>query len=238
VWETTVDGRVLHFHLAGINNQNFIMKDEETGSWWQQVTGEAILGPLKGHHLKTVPHDEISFAIWKSEKPDGRVLRPDARVEAKNEYAPANWEERMNRVPVPAQAKKSDQGLEPRTLVVGVSLNGSAKAYPLTTIQKQSPIIDSIGGVSLVIVLGEDNRSVRAFERNVDGRKIEFFAKPGTLPLQLIDAETGSLWNFSGRATAGPLAGRQLKNIPVLEDYWFDWKIYNPNSGVYQIGPR
>jgi len=214
------------------------MRDEETGSWWQQVTGEAILGPLKGHHLKHVPHDEISFAIWKGEKPDGRVLRPDARVEAKNEYAPANWEERMNRVPVPAQANKSDQGLEPRTLVIGVSLNGAAKAYPLTTIQKQSPIIDSIGGVSLVILLGEDNRSVRAFERNVDGRKVEFFAKPRTLPLQLIDAETGSLWNFSGRATAGPMAGRQLKKIPVLEDYWFDWKTYNRNTAVYQIGPR
>ena len=238
MWETTVDGRVLHFHLAGINNQNFIMKDEETGSWWQQVTGEAILGPLKGHRLKPVLHDEISFAIWKSEKPGGRVLRPDARVEAKNEYAPANWEERMNRVPVPSQVNKSDQGLEPRTLVVGVSLNGAAKAYPLTTIQKQSPIIDRIGGISLVIVLGEDNRSVRAFERTVDGRKVEFFAKPGTLPLQLLDAETGSLWNFSGRATTGPLAGRQLKNISVLEDYWFDWKTYNPNTAVYQIGPR
>jgi hypothetical protein len=238
VWETTVDGRVLHFHLAGINNQNFIMSDEETGSWWQQVTGEAILGPLKGHRLKSVLHDEISFEIWKREKPEGRVLRPDARVEAAKEYAPANWEERMNRVPVPAQANKTDQGLEPRTLVIGVGLNGATKAYPLTTIQKQSPIIDSIGGVSLVILLGEDKRSVRVFERNVDGRKVEFFAKPGSLPLQLIDAETGSLWDFSGRATAGPLAGRQLKKISALEDYWFDWKIYNPTTSVYQIGPR
>jgi hypothetical protein len=238
VWETTVDGRVLHFHLAGINNQNFIMRDEETGSWWQQVTGEAILGPLKGHHLKPVLHDEISFAIWKSEKPDGRVLRPDVRIEAAKEYAPANWEERMNRVPVPAQVNKADQGLEPRTLVVGVTLNGATKAYPLTTVQKQSPIIDNIGGVSVVILLGEDNRSVRAFERTVDGRKVEFFAKPGTLRLQLIDAETGSQWDFSGRATSGPLAGRQLKKIAVLEDYWFDWKTYNPSTTVYQIGPR
>jgi len=54
VWEATVEGRTLHFHLAGINNQNFIMRDEETGSWWQQVTGEAIFGPLKGRRLKLV----------------------------------------------------------------------------------------------------------------------------------------------------------------------------------------
>jgi hypothetical protein len=52
VWETTVDGKPLHFHLAGINNQNFIMRDEETGSWWQQVSGEAIHGPLKGRRLR------------------------------------------------------------------------------------------------------------------------------------------------------------------------------------------
>jgi len=53
------------------------MRDEETGSWWQQVSGKAIHGPLQGHQLKSVFHDEVSFAIWKGEQPDGRVLKPD-----------------------------------------------------------------------------------------------------------------------------------------------------------------
>ena len=229
---------MLHFHLAGINNQNFIMRDEETGSWWQQVTGEAIFGPLKGHHLKTVFHDELSYALWKGEKPQGRVLRPDERILATKEYAPANWEERMSKAPVLSQFRNAGQDLEPRATVVGISLNGAAKAYPLTTLQKQSPIIDRVGGVPVVILVGEDNRSVRAFETTVDGRKLEFFAKPGTSPLQLIDGDNGSMWDFSGRATAGPLAGRQLKKVAVLEDYWFDWKLYNPTTAVYEIGPR
>jgi hypothetical protein len=69
VWESTVNGQVLTFRLAGINNQNFIMRDDETGTWWQQVTGKAIHGPLKGYQLKSVFHDDISFAIWKREKP-------------------------------------------------------------------------------------------------------------------------------------------------------------------------
>jgi hypothetical protein len=238
VWETTVDGRVLHFHLAGINNQNFIMRDEETGTWWQQVSGEAILGPLKGHKLKSVFHDEISFGLWKREKPGGRILRPDERILAANNYAPSNWEERMGRAPVLPQFKKVGEDLEPRATVVGIKLNGAAKAYPLTTLQKQSPIIDNIGGVPIVILVGEDNRSVRAFETTVEGRKLEFFVKPGVSPLQLMDAENGSLWDFSGRATAGPLAGRQLRKVAVLEDYWFDWKLYNPKTAVYEIGPR
>ena len=82
----------------------------------------------------------------------------------------------------------------------------------------------------MVIVVGEHNRSVRAFERTIDGRELEFFAKPGISPLQLIDGANGSLWEFSERATAEPLAGRQLKRVPVLEDYWFDWKVYNPST--------
>jgi len=100
VWESTVDGRVLHFHLAGINNQNFIMRDEETGSWWQQVSGKAIHGPLQGRQLKSVFHDEVSFEVWKREQPQGRVLKPDERIAASNQYDPADWEARVGRMRV------------------------------------------------------------------------------------------------------------------------------------------
>jgi hypothetical protein len=237
VWETTIDGRTLHFHLAGINNQNFIMRDEETGSWWQQVTGEAILGPLKGRRLKEVEHDEVSFGIWKSEKPGGRALKPDEKIVAAKEYAPANWEERMMRVPVVTPIN-SEQPLDARALVIGITLNNVSKAYPLAALQKQSPMIDTIGGVPVLILVGPDNRSVRAFERNVDGRKLEFFKKAGDSVLQLVDAETGSEWDFAGRATSGALAGKQLRKVSVLEDYWFDWQIYHPNTSIYHIGEQ
>ncbi|MBO0798145.1 MAG: DUF3179 domain-containing protein, partial [Blastocatellia bacterium] len=80
MWEAEVEGKRLNFHLAGINNQNFIMSDDETGSWWQQVSGEAIQGPLKGKKLIQVYHDEITFGLWKRENPRGRVLKPDERV--------------------------------------------------------------------------------------------------------------------------------------------------------------
>ena len=234
MWESTVEERPLHFHLAGINNQNFIMRDEETGSWWQQVTGEAFLGPLKGQRLKLVSHDELSFGVWKNEKPQGRVLRPDEGVLAAGRYAPADWEERIGKMLV--VTKPTDQRLEPRALIVGVSLNGRAKAYPLSALQKQSPIIDTVGGIPLLLALGDDKKSVRAFERMVDGRMLEFFAKSDASPLLLVDAETGSEWDFTGKATNGPLAGKQLQKTAVLSDYWFDWKTYHPDTDVYQPG--
>src|SRR5262249_18403920 len=78
--EINAGGRTLRFHLAGINNQNFIMRDEETGSWWQQVTGCAFLGPLKGRCLESISWDEVTFAVFRAEHPGGVVLLPAAGV--------------------------------------------------------------------------------------------------------------------------------------------------------------
>ena len=213
------------------------MRDEETGSWWQQVSGKAIHGPLEGRQLKSVFHDEISFAIWKREQPQGRVLKPDERIATANEYEAADWETSVGRMRV-VEGTDIDQRLAPRTLVIGVSVDGKAVAYPLSTLQKQSPIIDVVGSTPIVLALGEDRRSVRAFERTVDGRRLEFFQKTEGDRFALIDSETGSTWSFEGKAIAGPLSGRQLKKVFVLEDYWFDWRLYHPDTRIYDLGPR
>ena len=215
------------------------MRDEETGSWWQQVSGKAIHGPLQGHQLKSVFHDEVSFSIWKGEQPDGRVLKPNEKIAAQEEYEKPDWEARVGKMRA-VEGTDLDKRLAPRTLVMGIALEGKSVAYPLTTLQKQSPIVDMVGTVPIVVVLGDDHRSVRAFERNVDGRRLEFFQKKEDKnpQFQLIDAETGSTWNFEGKATGGPLSGRQLKKVFVLEDFWFDWRIYHPDTSIYQLGPQ
>jgi len=62
VWRREIDGQRLTFRLAGINNQNFLMRDEETGTYWQQISGAAISGPLKGRQLTLVHSDELTLA--------------------------------------------------------------------------------------------------------------------------------------------------------------------------------
>ncbi len=236
MWESQIDNRKLTFHLAGINNQNFIMRDEETGSWWQQITGEAIQGPMKGRRLALVFHDEISFSTWKGERPDGKVLEPDAQTASL--YAEKDWEEEISRMPT-VTPKKADEPLAPRTLVIGIKVNGEARAYPLTELQKQPAVLETLGQTPIILVLDGDKKSARAFDRTVEGRVLEFFAKTGSPTLQLIDAETASLWDFSGKCISGALQGRQLNKIYALSDYWFDWKTYNPQTSIYSAdGPK
>jgi len=228
-----VDGRALRFRLFGINNQNFIMRDEETGSWWQQVSGEAIHGPLEGRRLAPVQHDEVSFGIWRAERPMGRVLEPDVRFA--DEYEDWNWEKRMKKAPT-VHPKGKDDPLEPRAVVVGVRIGERARAYPFPLLRRQSPVVDRVGAEPIVLVVGEDGKSIRVFKAAVDGRALSFARRVGVRPLRLVDAETGSEWDFTGAAVAGPLAGRVLEKVRALKEYWFDWKAYNPSTGVYGGG--
>lgn len=230
MWKAEIDGRKLSFHLTGINNQNFLMQDEQTGSWWQQVTGEAISGPLRGRRLDLVFHDEISFGLWKKEHPGGRVLRPDDSAPWR-EFS-KDWEAETAKLPVVTPVDPRDP-LPPREVIAGVRVDGLAKAYPLSALQRQSPVLDTLAGRPLVLIVGEDGRSVRAFERTVDGRELQLFARPGGSPSRLVDAETGSEWSFTGEAVSGPLAGKKMAKVFVLLDYWFDWKAYNPETAIY-----
>jgi hypothetical protein len=232
VWERTIDGRVLTFRLFGINNQNFIMRDEETGSWWQQVTGLAIQGPLKGRRLKGVVHDEVCFSIWRAEQPRGRVLRP--APEARDDYEDWNWEKQMKKVRSIVPKAKGDP-LEPRAIVVGVEHNGRARAYPFPKLAAQNPIVERLGGEPIAVVLGDDRKSVRVFRPVVDGRPLSLLRKTERRPLRMVDAETGSEWDFTGTALAGPLQGKQLEKLFALKEYWFDWKTYHPATSVYTL---
>ena len=226
-------GRTLHFRLAGINNQNFIMSDEETGSWWQQVTVCGILGPLAGRCLEAIPWDEVTFAVWKEEHPRTLVLRP--AEEDKEHYASAEWEQKIAEYPTVTPIDPEDT-LSQRDLVVGVQSGAASKAYPWAALDAQKPIVDRVGDLPVLILLHPDRRSVRCFDRRIDGESVEMFLRMGTCPPALLDGRTGSEWDFSGRATSGPMAGRRLGRVACLKDFWFDWKAYNPGTILFAGG--
>jgi hypothetical protein len=99
---------------------------------------------------------------------------------------------------------------------------------------KQNPVLDQVGDAPVLVLLAEDGKSVRVFDRRLDGRTLEFFQRPDSH--ELIDAETGSGWDFTGAATSGALAGKRLARIQPVKDYWFDWKTYHPDTGLYLLG--
>ncbi len=258
-----MNGRALHFYLAGINNQNFLMRDKETGTWWQQITGKAIFGPLKGASLGLVPYDELTFGEWKAEVSGGEVLAEVPRYAKKYE---SNWEPEVEKLPVVISFPGTE--LKSRDLVVGLELNGASRAYPWETIVKQSPVVDHVGGTPLLVTVAPDKKSFRVFVSRIDGKDAEFFLKgetqdadsakspeggsggipaaaaqpaqtpaqadPAARPWLLLDTATASEWNFQGCAVSGPAQGKCLDRVAALKDYWFDWRNYHPDTTIYK----
>lgn len=226
MWKREVDGLTLTFRLAGINNQNFLMRDEETGSFWQQISGAAISGPLKGRNLELVHSDELTFALWKSEQPQGTVLKEVGAFAP--QYAKQDWEVRMQKSPT--VLSYAQPGLEPRTLIVGLRAFGAARAYPYETLLKEKLVQDSLAGVPVLIVTGPDGESLRAFLRKP--AELDFYRvnEPAAL---MLDA-AGTRWNFQGCAIDGPNKGACLQRLDIIKDYWFDWRHYNPATTVFK----
>jgi hypothetical protein len=195
----------------------------------------AIHGPLQGKRLEPIYWEEVRFGLWKKENPAGLVLHGVEKF--KNDYAPADWENKMAQRPTVTPIDTHDL-LHPRDLVVGVKLEGHSKAYPTEQLKKYNPTQDSVGSVSLLLVIGVDGQSVRCFSRQVGDYLLDLYRKVDSQPLILVDSQTGSEWDFGGNAVSGPLKGKKLKRIQVLKDYWFDWKIYNPETSVFNTQIR
>src|SRR5215467_13138550 len=90
VFERVVDGRVLDFGTTGkLRNSDLVMYDRQTESWWQQFTGEAVVGTLTGQQLRLIPSRLESFERFRHRFPEGQVLvprDPSARNYGRNPY--------------------------------------------------------------------------------------------------------------------------------------------------------
>jgi hypothetical protein len=231
VWTRDAGGVRLTFHLAGINNQNFLMRDEETGTYWQQISGLAISGPLKGRQLTLVPSDELTFATWKAEEPQGSVLKDVPQYVSG--YAPKDWDVDMKRAPVVIDF--AEHGMKGRDLMLGIQAFGASRAFPYDRVIQEKLAKDHVGGEPVLLVTGQDNQSVRAFRDRIPGIEgtPDFYRMTGKADVLLMDEATGSEWNFQGCAISGKAKGLCLERVPMLKDYWFDWRNYNPKTTIY-----
>ncbi|MVA97205.1 DUF3179 domain-containing protein [Nitratireductor sp. CAU 1489] len=91
VFDRRLDGRTLEFGTTGkLRNSDLVMYDRRTESWWQQFTGEAIVGELTGRTLELLPSRIVAFESFRRENPDAPVLVPNdpgLRAYGRNPYA-------------------------------------------------------------------------------------------------------------------------------------------------------
>jgi hypothetical protein len=243
-----VDHRTLEFGVSGkLYKSALVMYDRQTDSLWLHFEGRAIQGPLTGTRLDLVPVQLLSFGEWRREYPRGQVL---SRATGHNrpygenpyEYYDTNKRPFTGFFRGPISPK-----LLPMERVVGVAIGETAVAYPYALLSSEGGarvVHDSVSGQEIVVLWragtasaldqprisnGRDVGASGVFVPIVGGRMLTFEVQDGAF----VDRETGSRWTLSGRAVAGPLAGKRLEPVPHLDTFWFAWWGHHPETKVY-----
>lgn len=124
--------------------------------------------------------------------------------------------------------------------ILGVTIGGESKAYPIGILNWHEAVNDTVGGVAVAVTYCPLCDSALVFDRNIGGKTREFGIS-GLLwnsNVLLYDREGAgreSLWSQAlMRAAAGPAAaeGLRLKLLPAEMSSWWEWKFRHPGSKV------
>lgn len=150
-----VNGEPDAFRLVGMDHYNAMFEDSRTKSWWRQVSGECIEGPLKGAVLPEVPSVQLTRGEFAQLHPQGLVMRPDPAFIKEYEDLKAYDEGTM----VSSLEGRDTASWQPKSWVVGVVHNGVARAYDWNALVRSERMTDSLGGDWVNLRISEDLRT-------------------------------------------------------------------------------
>jgi len=124
-------------------------------------------------------------------------------------------------------------------LVLGVFINGEAKAYPIQFMGYHHHIQDTVGGKPVMITYCTVCRTGRVFEPIVNGKREKFrLVGMDHFNAMLEDETTRSWWRqVTGEAIAGRLKGQHLPEVFSTQTSLSEWLQLHPNSLVMQADP-
>lgn len=132
-----------------------------------------------------------------------------------------------------------DNKVDSNRLIIGVSINGEDKAYPIQFLGYHHQVQDVVGGKSILITYCTVCRTGRVYEPIVKGKK-ETFRLVGMdhYNAMLEDATTKSWWRqATGEAISGKLKGEKLTEIFSTQTTLGKWLLLNPGSAIMQADP-
>ncbi len=246
-FDRRVDDETLTFGVSGnLRNSDLVMWDRQTESWWQQLTGEGIVGFYAGYQLELLAAQIVSWGDFKETFPTADVL--SRKTGHSREYGrnPYGGYDRADQSPFLFRGELDDR-LLPMERVAALELDGQPLAFPFRTLEQERAVNYSANGRDIVVLFqpgtasaldqsriadSRDVGSTGVFEAALDGQMLTFRAEGNGF----VDGQTGSVWNVLGQAVSGPLAGKSLTSIVHGNHFLFAWAAFSPETEIYSPG--
>ena len=216
VYEPIVNGKLEDFRLVGMDHFNAMFEDKTTKSWWQQATGEAVTGTLKGYQLPEFPSMQTTLSKWIELYPNTLVMQPDKNFQV--EYDSMRTYEKGKLTG--KLTRRDTNSWQNKSWVVGVEIGKVSKAYDWNRLQKERIIYDELDNQPIAVILSKDSSSFVVLERM--NKKQTFSLAHDTLK-----SEANS-YNFMGQSLNSTVS--DLKRINAYQEYWHSWQYFHPST--------
>ncbi len=166
VFDPAIDGKHYTFGVSGLlYKSDVLMYDHQTESLWSQIKQEAVAGKLTGARLTLVPMMHTTWEAWKREYPKTLVLSTDTGF--KRNYTQDPYESYARSSQLMFSAGGTDGRFHPKAFVLGIVLNGMAKAYPFSELE-QGPhsFDDTIGSRLIKVNYDPGSKTARIKDKN------------------------------------------------------------------------
>jgi hypothetical protein len=227
VYVRKIENKILTFIVSGMLWRNsLIMQDTRTGSYWSHITGEALLGDLKGKKLAVIPVVQTSWAEWRDDHPDTYLLK-------KSKAVSSSAYENYFRDPDRAGLFRTNwltERMPAKEIVHGISIGPHALAVAEDRLKTGKVVQSAIGEEEILIISNQDG-GVKAYHTRIENQILSFDITTDNFLIK--DRKSASLWDLrTGTCIEGQFSGRKLTEIQVLISFWFAWSSFYPNTQV------
>ena len=221
----------LTFGSSGfLYRSNKLMYDRQTDTLWHQLWGAPAFGALVGSgiQLERLPVTLTTWEEWYAQHPDTQVMSFETGF-TRDYRAGAAYADYFASPDTMFPVWRRKDILPTKSWVFAQLIDNQPKAYPLSTLQDELVVNDTLAGQNLVVIHEDGGHGALAFDR---GDHTFTFASDETT-VALLD-EAGVTWQVTDDALVSP-SGATLDRLGGHMAYWFGWFSFYPQTEVYGV---
>lgn len=163
VYAADFAGKAHKFGVSGLlYNSDVLLYDRQTETLWSQILSKAVSGALVNKKLKVIQSAHTSWAAWKEQHPNTKVLSNKTGFSRDYNRSPyGNYDKDVTTYfPVEFKSKR----YHPKERVLGITINDKQKVYPFAELakyfanSKETTLIDTFEGHTLTLDFDLENR--------------------------------------------------------------------------------
>ena len=134
---------------------------------------------------------------------------------------------------VPAAEARDD--MSDHEIVIGVNIDGDARAYPITMLSRHEIVNDTVGGTPIAVTYCPLCFTAIVYDRRVGGEALEFGVSGKLVMNDLVmyDRQSDSLWQqILGEGITGRYKGTRLTPVAATQTTWSQWREAHPTTLV------